>query len=90
MDFVVETPQGLLPVEVKATPRLRPSHVEALRAFRKEYGRRCRAGLLLHTGEELTWLVEDVLAMAEGVGLEPTRPRGPPVFESETSSCRGW
>ncbi|MDR7433047.1 MAG: hypothetical protein QN133_10855 [Armatimonadota bacterium] len=39
MDFVVETPQGLLPVEVKATPRLRPSHVEALRAFRREYGR---------------------------------------------------
>lgn len=62
VDFVVETPQGLLPVEVKATSRPRPSHAEGLRAFRREYGRRCRAGLLLHAGEELTWLVEDVFA----------------------------
>lgn len=62
MDFVVETLQGLLPVEVKATSRPRPSHAEGLRAFRREHGRRCRAGLLLHAGEEPTWLVEDVLA----------------------------
>ncbi len=62
VDFVVETPRELLPVEVKATTRPRVSDAEGLRAFRREYGRRSRSGLLLHVGEELRWLAQDVLA----------------------------
>jgi hypothetical protein len=62
VDFVVETRQGLLPVEVKATATPRLSDAAGLRAFRREYGRRSRAGLLLHAGEEVRWLTEDVLA----------------------------
>ena len=31
-------------------------------AFRKEYGRQARAGLLLHTGDALEWLAPAVLA----------------------------
>jgi hypothetical protein len=32
-----------------------------LRAFRAEYGRKARPGLLLHNGEELDWLASNVL-----------------------------
>jgi len=44
-----------------------PAHEEAagpgmLRPFRAEYGKTCRAGLLLHVGETLQWLAPDVLA----------------------------
>ena len=62
VDFVIETGGRVLPVEVKATstPRLRDA--AALRAFRAEYGRKARAGLLLHTGAAVEWLAPDVLA----------------------------
>ena len=33
-----------------------------LRSFRAEYGKRARAGLLLHTGRIVEWLAPDVLA----------------------------
>jgi predicted AAA+ superfamily ATPase len=62
VDFVVEADEKLLPIEVKATSRLRASDAASLRAFRAEYGRQARAGLLLHTGREVTWLAPDVLA----------------------------
>ena len=38
---------------------LTPAH---LRTFRAEYGKKARAGLLLHTGSTLEWLAPDVLA----------------------------
>ena len=62
VDFVVESGDQLLPVEVKATARPRLSDATALRAFRAEYGDQARAGLLLHTGDALEWLAPDVLA----------------------------
>jgi hypothetical protein len=34
-----------------------------LRTFRQEYGRKARAGLLLHTGRTAEWLTPDVLAV---------------------------
>lgn len=34
-----------------------------LRTFRHEYGRKARAGLLLHTGRTVEWLTPDVLAV---------------------------
>ena len=34
-----------------------------LRTFRQEYGRKARAGLLLHTGRNVEWLTPDVLAV---------------------------
>ena len=33
-----------------------------LRTFRSEYGKKARAGLLLHAGTALEWLATDVLA----------------------------
>ena len=62
VDFVIETGGRLLPIEVKATPRPRLADAARLRTFREEYGRKARAGLLLHTGGTLEWLAPDVLA----------------------------
>ncbi|MEW6071735.1 MAG: ATP-binding protein [Planctomycetota bacterium] len=62
VDFVIETGARLLPVEVKATTRPRLGDAAHLRAFRAEYGRKARGGLLLHAGTMMEWLVPDVLA----------------------------
>lgn len=62
VDLVVETGGRLLPIEIKATARPRLADARHLRAFREEYGRKARAGLLLHTGSALEWLTPDVLA----------------------------
>lgn len=62
VDFVIETGNRLLPIEVKATARPRVADTAHLRTFRAEYGKKARAGLLLHTGTALEWLAPDVLA----------------------------
>lgn len=62
VDFVVESDDRLLPLEVKAAARPRLGDTAHLRSFRAEYGKRSRAGLLLHTGSMLEWLTPDVLA----------------------------
>jgi predicted AAA+ superfamily ATPase len=62
VDFVVETGGRLLPIEVKATGRPTLRDAASLRTFRAEYGKKARAGLLLHAGTTLEWLTPDVLA----------------------------
>jgi len=62
VDFVVEDGRRLLPIEVKASGRPRLGDVQHLRAFRVEYEKEARAGLLLHTGKTLAWITSDVLA----------------------------
>jgi uncharacterized protein len=62
VDFVIESGGKLLPIEVKSTTRPRLSDATHLRTFRTEYGKKARAGLLLHTGNTLEWLAPDVLA----------------------------
>jgi hypothetical protein len=63
VDLVIETGGALLPMEIKATGRPRVSDAADLRAFRAEYGRKARAGLLLHGGNTVEWLAPDVLAV---------------------------
>jgi predicted AAA+ superfamily ATPase len=63
VDLVIETGGRLLPIEVKASTRPRLSDAAPLRSFRREYGKKARAGLLLHTGATLEWLAPDVLAV---------------------------
>lgn len=63
VDLVLESDGRLLPIEVKATGRPRLRDVVHLRAFRREYGERARAALLLHTGSTVEWLAPDVLAV---------------------------
>jgi hypothetical protein len=62
VDFVIEAGGRLLPIEVKAGARPRLGDAAHLRSFRAEYGKKARAGLLLHTGTTLEWLAPDVLA----------------------------
>jgi len=62
VDFVVEAGGKLLPIEVKTGARPRLADAAHLRSFRREYGKKSRAGLLLHTGSTLEWLAPDVLA----------------------------
>ena len=62
VDFVIEAGGKLLPIEVKATARPRLADAVHLRTFGAEYGKKARAGLLLHTGSTLEWLAPDVLA----------------------------
>jgi len=62
VDLVIKTRGRLVPIEVKTTTRPRLADAAHLRAFRKEYGRKARAGLLLHAGSALEWLAPDVLA----------------------------
>ncbi len=62
VDFVIESGTSLLPIEVKPGTRPRLADAARLRAFRAEYGKRSRFGLLLHTGTTLEWLAPDVLA----------------------------
>jgi predicted AAA+ superfamily ATPase len=62
VDLVIETAGMLLPIEVKTTTRPRLADAGHLRTFRMEYGKKARAGLLLHAGTELEWLAPDVLA----------------------------
>ena len=62
VDFVIETGNSLLPIEVKATTRPRYRDTAHLRTFRSEYGDMSRPGLLLHTGDLVDWLTPDVLA----------------------------
>ena len=63
VDFVIETADGLLPIEVKATTRPRLGDTSHLRLFRQEYGSQARSGLLLHAGELVDWITPDVLAV---------------------------
>ena len=62
VDFVVETGNSLLPIEVKATARPRYRDTAHLRTFRAEYGERSMPGLLLHSGDLIEWMTSDVLA----------------------------
>lgn len=63
VDLVIETDGSLLPIEVKSTTRPRLGDIAHLRTFRAEYGKKSRAGLLIHTGEKMEWLAPDVLAV---------------------------
>ncbi len=49
------------PEPIWRTSRLRDA--APLRAFRGEYGKAARTGLLLHTGTAIEWLAPDVLAV---------------------------
>ncbi len=63
VDFVIEAGGDLLPIEVKASARPKLADAMHLRTFKNEYGKRARAGLLIHTGSKLDWLTPDVLAV---------------------------
>lgn len=62
VDFVIETPQLLLPIEVKASQRLLPHDARGLQSFLADNPKQARAGLILYDGDDVFWLAENVMA----------------------------
>ncbi|MBK8246740.1 MAG: DUF4143 domain-containing protein [Gemmatimonadetes bacterium] len=62
VDFVVEVGRRIIGIEVKATRWPSWSDAEVLSQFVKEQGDHA-AGVLLHGGDEVTWMSERVLAV---------------------------
>lgn len=60
---MIETGGRLLPIEIKPGARPRPADAPQLCAFRTEYGKQARAGLLLHAGSAVEWLATDAPAV---------------------------
>jgi predicted AAA+ superfamily ATPase len=63
VDFVIETEGRVVPIEIKASARPTTRDIRGLQVFRDEYGRTSRTGLLLHAGEQTTWLAKGILAV---------------------------
>lgn len=63
VDFVIETGDKLLPIEVKSSTKPRLDDIKNLRTFCSEYGKQSIAGLLLHDGELIEWLAPNILAV---------------------------
>ena len=63
VDFVIETPRRLLPIEVKASGRVAPSDAKGLESFLDEYPDLADGGLLLYGGMEIFPVTRRVLAV---------------------------
>ena len=63
VDFVIESNERVLPIEVKASKRPHIGDSAELRSFLKEYEDLAQAGVLLHTGSETKWLTPNVLSV---------------------------
>lgn len=63
VDFVIETPQRLLPIEVKAASRVTTGDAKGLEAFIGEYPDLADGGLLLYGGKEILPVTRRVLAV---------------------------
>lgn len=62
VDFVIETRDRWLPIEVKAQNTLAPKDAKGIEAFCQEYPEKAPRGLLLHTGTETFPLTRRALA----------------------------
>lgn len=62
VDFVIETPDRLLPMEIKASARVTTADARGLEAFLDEYPDLAEGALLIHGGEETFPLTRRVLA----------------------------
>ena len=63
VDFMVESGNMLLPIEVKLTNKPDFRDCRHLLAFQAEFPKKSRAGLLLHTGHLTDWIAPNVLAL---------------------------
>lgn len=63
VDFVIETPHRLLPIEVKAASRVTTGDAKGLEAFIDEYPDLADGGLLLYGGKEILPVTRRVLAV---------------------------
>ena len=68
VDFVVESRQGLLPIEIKASSRARMEDIRSLEAFLDEY-RSAKIGVLIYGGEQAVALTPRIVALPAKAGL---------------------
>ena len=63
VDFVIESGDRLLPIEVKSAAVPVLADARGLRTFADEYPERFAGGLLLHGGRQTQWLADRILAV---------------------------
>lgn len=63
VDFVIESTGRVVPIEVKASERVRTSDARHLLAFLEEYPDLATAAALLYAGDVVEWIADDVLAI---------------------------
>jgi hypothetical protein len=66
VDFVLESPKTLLPIEVKLGARVRPDDCRSIDVFLDEHRERARVGLLLYGGTEIVPVTPRILAAPLG------------------------
>lgn len=63
VDFVIESGDRLLAVEVKSGARVTYSDTKSMRLFLHEYADVAAGGVVLYTGDEVFWIAERILAV---------------------------
>jgi predicted AAA+ superfamily ATPase len=63
VDFVIELPERLLPVEVKSSRRVSFADARHLRTFLDDYAGQANCALLLYGGEDTFWVDRGILAV---------------------------
>ena len=63
VDFVVETPSGLVPIEVKLSATPRPAMAASIKIFREDIGSNAMPGYVVHPGDMRLPLGEGVTAL---------------------------
>ena len=84
VDFVIEAPERLLPVEVKTASNLRVRDARHLTTFLDEYSDTASHGVVLYDGDEAYWLTDRVIAVPVGWVVEG----GSQTPSSSTASSR--
>ena len=51
VDFVVESPRGLVPIEVKLSATPRPAMAASIRTFQRDLGSAAMPGYVVHPGD---------------------------------------
>ncbi len=63
VDFVVETEEGLVPIEVKLSGTPKAAMASSIRTFRKDVGKKARPGWVVHPGDLTLSLGDEVTAL---------------------------
>jgi predicted AAA+ superfamily ATPase len=63
VDVLIETPQRVIPVEIKSTTRPTIGDAAGLHAFRRAQPKRWHGGIVVHDGAHVTALAPDVVAV---------------------------
>jgi predicted AAA+ superfamily ATPase len=63
VDLIIDTGISLIPIEVKLSSTPTPNMAGGIISFRKDFGKKCRQGYLIHTGDALLPLGEGIRAV---------------------------